>query len=90
MKKVVLKIPPTELGGLMEVWAFNKEHMDEEIIKELNWTSFEDFLVDLLMYGIEKAAHDPVKFIRELRESKRPIFKGPEETPREDFRKAYV
>ena len=37
----------------------------------------EDFLADLLRFGIDKASDDPVGFIRMIRENKDPLFAAP-------------
>jgi len=87
MPRIELDVSEEEYRVIADIWNHNKETMSEEVLKQLGWTDLATFAGDLMAWGFEAAAKDPIQFIIQMRERKVPIFKEPA-APRKSRKRA--
>lgn len=74
MPSIKLQLTDEEMKEIAEIWKINKERLRKDVRKKIGWNALEDFLADILRFGLDKASDDPVTFIKTLREERDPLF----------------
>ncbi|MEW5760296.1 MAG: hypothetical protein AB1779_05985, partial [Candidatus Thermoplasmatota archaeon] len=74
LPKIQIPITLKEKKAFEKIWKVTKERLRKEIMKRIGWNKMEDFLVDVLRFGMDKASEDPKSFVRQVREERDPIF----------------
>lgn len=77
MADLKVKVPDGLLDELKSVWQFNKKHVRPDILKRMGWNEWEAFLGDILAHGYREASESPMEFMKQVRDSKDPIFLDP-------------
>lgn len=73
--KMTLVLNAEEIEGMRDVWEIVKKRMHDEVRERMGWERAEDFLADVLVFGMDRSSEEPQAFIREARERKDPIFR---------------
>jgi len=88
--KVEIELSEEEKKDIEGIWKFTKERMNEETRKVLGWDSMQDFLRDVLRFGLEKSSDDPISFIQSRILQRFPVVRKEELTRfREELAKIY-
>jgi hypothetical protein len=95
MVVIKLNIKSNEKAEIDKIWRVTKDCLRREVMHRIGWNKVEDFLADILRYGLTKASDDPVTFIKMVREEKDPVFVERQKIEKrkkfeEEFKKAYA
>lgn len=74
MATLKVEVPEALVEELRNVWEFNKKHVRPDILERMGWQEWECFLGDLLAHGYRTASDAPLDFMKQVRDTKDPIF----------------